>query len=112
MTYQTRKTVLRHSSGEKVDITKKITTAKIRQFDWEIMPHHPYSLDIAPSEYHLFCSLEYYLGNQTFRNPDDMHSGLTDFFASKDANFYKKGIEMLKDRWFTILNNDGDYILD
>ena len=61
---------------------------------------------------HYFGSLGHYLGNETFRNPDDMHSGLTDFFSSKDTNFYKKDIEMLKNRWFIILNNDGDYILD
>jgi len=106
-----RKGVILQQDNARPHSAKK-TTEKIRKLGWEILPHPPYSPDIAPSDYHLFRSLEHYLGNKTFRNPDDVHSGLTDFFSSKDANFYKKGIEMLKNRWQTIINNDGDYILD
>jgi histone-lysine N-methyltransferase SETMAR len=34
-----------------------MTKATIQELDWEILPHPPYSLDLAPSDYHLFCSL-------------------------------------------------------
>jgi hypothetical protein len=31
--------------------------AVIQELDWEILPHPPYSQDLAPSDYHLFHSL-------------------------------------------------------
>jgi histone-lysine N-methyltransferase SETMAR len=31
--------------------------AAIQELDWEILPHPPYSLDLAPSDYHLFSFL-------------------------------------------------------
>jgi hypothetical protein len=31
--------------------------AAIQELNWEILPHSPYSPDLAPSDYHLFCSL-------------------------------------------------------
>ena len=37
--------------------TAKITRQKLKDFRWEFLPHHPYSLDIAPSDYWLFRSL-------------------------------------------------------
>jgi hypothetical protein len=34
-----------------------MTKAAIQELDWEILPHPPYSSDLAPSDYHLFRSL-------------------------------------------------------
>ncbi|KOX76579.1 Histone-lysine N-methyltransferase SETMAR [Melipona quadrifasciata] len=31
---------------------------KLLQFDWDVLPHPPYSLDLAPSDYYLFLSLK------------------------------------------------------
>jgi hypothetical protein len=37
--------------------TANMTQAAIQELDWEILPHPPYSPDLAPSDYHLICSL-------------------------------------------------------
>jgi histone-lysine N-methyltransferase SETMAR len=34
-----------------------MTKVAIQELDWEILPHPPYSLDLAPSDYHLFPCL-------------------------------------------------------
>ena len=34
-------------------------TKKLSEFNWEILPHPPYSPDIAPSDYHLFRALQH-----------------------------------------------------
>ena len=31
------------------------------------------------------------------------------FFASKEENFYFKGIHMLPEKWQKVINSDGDY---
>jgi hypothetical protein len=40
-----------------LDYTPNMTKAFIHELDWEILPHPPYSPDLAPSDYHLFCTL-------------------------------------------------------
>lgn len=90
----------------------KRTQEKIRQLGWEVLPHPSYSPDIAPSDYHLFRSLEHNLRNRIFRNMEDVNSNLTKFFDSKDGNFFKNGIYNLEERWAKIVDNNGDYFID
>jgi len=35
-----------------------MTRQKLRELGWEVLMHPPYSPDIAPSDYHLFRSLQ------------------------------------------------------
>jgi len=90
----------------------KRTQEKIRQLGWEVLSHHPYSPDMAPSDYHLFRSMEHNLRNRTFGNVEDVNSSLTNFFASKDCNFFKTGIYNLEERWATIADNNGEYFIN
>ncbi len=76
----------------------KVTQEKIRELQWELLPHPVYSPDLAPSDYYLFRSLQNYLNWKQYEN-DEVKSDLTAFFASKPASFYKKGIEKLPERW-------------
>jgi len=41
----------------------QLTQKKIKQLEWEVLPHPPWSPDIEPSDYHLFLSLRNYLCN-------------------------------------------------
>lgn len=90
----------------------KLTQEKIRQLDWEVLPHPPYSPDIAPSDFHLFRSMEHSLKNLNFKNADDVRTRLESYFSSKDTEFYGRGIETLPTRWQKVLDNDGNYIID
>jgi histone-lysine N-methyltransferase SETMAR len=92
--------------------TARITQQKIRDLGWEVLPHPPYSPDTAPSDYHLFRSLEHFLSGKTFRNIDEIKTAISDFFASKQPSFYKQGIENLVQRWGAVVDNDGNYIID
>ncbi|GBP14629.1 Mariner Mos1 transposase [Eumeta japonica] len=40
--------------------------------DWEVLPHPPYSPDIALSDYHLFRSMAYALSEQRFTSYEDI----------------------------------------
>lgn len=92
--------------------TAKFTRDKIRQLGWEVLPHPPYSPDIAPSDYHLFRSLQDFLDGKRFTDYDNVKKGVSEFFDSKSTDFYRAGIEQLPKRWSDIVDNDGEYVID
>jgi hypothetical protein len=68
--------------------TANMMKAAIQKLDWEILPHMPYSPDLAPSDYHLFCSLSYNLHGDSFNNDNELQNWLDDFFIAKPADFF------------------------
>ena len=46
--------------------TSWVTRQKLLDMGWEVMPHPPYSPDLAPFDYHLFRSLQNHLNGKTF----------------------------------------------
>jgi transposase len=92
--------------------TANMTKAAIQEHDWEILPHPPYSPDLAPSDY-LFHSLSNNLRGAEFPSTTTLSlNWLDDFFTAKPADFFKVGIENLPERWEAVVNNGGEYILD
>lgn len=90
----------------------RVARETIRRLGWETLCHPPYSPDLAPSDYHLFHSLDNHLRGKSFTNEADLRQALTDFFASKTPEFYRKGIAQLETRWQKVLDADGDYFED
>jgi hypothetical protein len=62
-----------------------MTKAAIQELDWEILPHPPYSPDLAPSGYHLFRSVSNNLRGVSFNNDGELQNWLDDFLAAKLA---------------------------
>ncbi|KAK6764340.1 hypothetical protein RB195_024604 [Necator americanus] len=58
----------------------RTTKAKLMKFGWAILPHPPYSPDLAPSDYHLFSYLQRHLDGQEFQTRDDIKKALEQFF--------------------------------
>ena len=92
--------------------TANITKAAIQELGWEVIPHPPYSPDLAPSDFHLFRSLSNNLRGISFNNDAALQNWLDDFFTSKPPDFFRRGIEKLPERWESIINNAGEYIID
>ncbi|CAF1184879.1 unnamed protein product [Adineta ricciae] len=59
---------------------------------WITLPHPPYSPELAPTDYHLFRSLSYYLGEKKFDDENDLRAELAYFFAQKSQDFYEHEI--------------------
>ncbi|KAK6751600.1 hypothetical protein RB195_003174 [Necator americanus] len=68
-------------------IAKK-TSQKILELRWEVLPHPPYSPDLAPSDYHLFRSLQHHFEEKRYTDRDHLENNLRAFFASKSPEFY------------------------
>jgi len=75
---------------------------------WEVLPHLPYSLDIDPSDYHLFRSMTHGLSEQHFTSYEDTKNCIDDWISSKDEVFWR-GIHMLPERWEKVVASDGHF---
>lgn len=92
--------------------TSLVTCKQLLSYSWDVLPHPPYSPDLAPSDYHLFRSIQNSLRDTHFRNEDDVKIHLDRFFSSKSASFWKNGIFSLKKRWGDVIERGGTYIID
>lgn len=81
----------------------------IKALGWELLPHPLYSPDLAPSDYHLFSSMGHALAEQHFDSYEEVENWVSDWFASKDEQFYWRGIHKLPERWSKCVENNGQY---
>jgi histone-lysine N-methyltransferase SETMAR len=64
--------------------TALLTRAKLDELGWEVvLSHTPYSPDLAPSDYHLFRSMEHFLREREFEDIDQVEAAYQEFFNSK-----------------------------
>lgn len=92
--------------------TSMQTQKKLRELNWDLLIHPPYSPDLAPSDFHLFRSLQNNLTGKKFASREALKNYLDSFFANKLISFYDRGIRMLPERWKQVVENDGNYIID
>ncbi|CAK9820139.1 Histone-lysine N-methyltransferase SETMAR [Anthophora quadrimaculata] len=92
--------------------TARVTQKKILELGWSVLPHLPYSPDLAPTDYHLFCSLQNFLNGKTVNSEEQVRQAVENFFQYKSTTFYKKGIDKLPGRWEKVIDNSGEYIIN
>ena len=82
----TRKGVIFHQDNARPH-TSLVTRRKLLELVWKVMPHPPYSPDLAPSDYYLFHSLQNHLNGKPFNSNEAVKNELIPFFAAKDQTF-------------------------
>ncbi|EGI65390.1 Mariner Mos1 transposase [Acromyrmex echinatior] len=80
---------------------------------WEILPHPPYSSDIAPSDFRsmqiLFRSMQSALSGERFNSYEGIKKWLDECIASKEPDFFIRGIRLLPERWEKVVASEGAY---
>jgi transposase len=86
------------------------TMETIQKLKWNVLPHPPYSPDLAPLDYHLFGPLKEHLGGKTFRNNEDVIQDVQEWLHWQPKNFSLSSIRKLPDRWRNCIAKQGDYV--
>ncbi|KAG5305838.1 MOS1T transposase, partial [Pseudoatta argentina] len=101
------KVILLHDNA-RPHVAKPVKTY-LETLKWEVVPHPPYSPDIAPSDFHLFRSMAHGLADRRFHSYEEAQKWIDSWIASKDMSFFRRGIHVLPERREKVVSSDGQY---
>jgi histone-lysine N-methyltransferase SETMAR len=61
----------------------------LNTWQWEILPHPPYSLDLATSAFHLFPKLKEHIQEICFQPDEGVHEEVKGWLSLQGASFYQ-----------------------
>ena len=77
---------------------------------FELLPHPPYSPDLAPSDFFLFPRLKDAITGKHYGTNDDVKAAVDDYFDTLPKSFFFEGLQKLQKRWEKCIAVQGDYI--
>ena len=90
--------------------TAKLSKDAAAECGFQLLPHPPYSPDLAPSDYFLFPKLKSDMKGRRFQDDDDVIAAVDGWFESKEKDFYRNGLVMLQSRCQKCIEVQGDYV--
>jgi [histone H3]-lysine36 N-dimethyltransferase SETMAR len=90
--------------------TAKTTLAAIRQKKWELLPHPPYSPDLAPSDYWLFGPMKDSLRGQRYETEKALMADLRKWIQAQSKDWFAAGLRKLPERWHKCIEEHGGYV--
>lgn len=104
-----KKKILFHQDNAPVH-TCKVSAAKMAELKFEILPHPPYSPDLAPSDFFLFPNLKKWLGGRRFTSNEDVIEQTNAYFDAFSKLYFLEGLKNLEKRLEKCIELKGDYV--
>ena len=86
------------------------TVEHIVNLGWTVVPHPPYSPDLAPSDFHLFGPMKDGLCGKHCSSYDAIIQAVKQWATFAGADFYERGTQALVHCWQKCITNGGDYV--
>ena len=77
---------------------------------WTVLPHPPYSPDLAPYDFHLFGPLKYALRGRRFADIDDLKYSVREELRRFSKELYATGLQHLTQRTKKCVDN-GEFVV-
>lgn len=90
--------------------TSAVATAKLVELHYELLPHPPYSPDLAPCDFFLFPNLKRSLAGKKYGSNEEVIAAAEEYFAGQQKSYYTEGLKKLQHRWEKCIELKGDYI--
>ena len=78
---------------------------------FEILPHPPYSPDMAPSDICLFPKLKSHLRGTHYGSNEGIIEAINKYLGDQEKAFYFEGIRKLEQKWAKCNALKGDYLV-
>jgi histone-lysine N-methyltransferase SETMAR len=66
---------------------------------FQVLNHHPYSPDLAPSDYYLFPNIKKDLRGKKLESDEEVKAAISTHFEAKDKKYFFDGIHKLIQRY-------------
>ena len=90
--------------------TAKTTMSKLNHLKWQLLPHPPYSPDLAPSDFHLVGPLKEPLRGIRFKDEREIKKAVKDSLARFPQDWFEDGNKRLEKRWRKCIEVEGSYV--
>lgn len=90
--------------------TSRATTEALDRLKFEVLPHPPYSPDLAPNDFHFFPNLKRDIKGKHFRSDEEVKRAVNIWINSKSPEFFADGMRKLVVRWERCIELKGDFI--
>jgi len=87
--------------------TSALAKAKL---GYELLPHPPYSPDLAPCDFFLFPNLKKSLAGQKFASNEEVVAVTEAYFADLEKTYFSDELKKLEHRWVKCIKLKGDYV--
>ncbi|EFN78485.1 Histone-lysine N-methyltransferase SETMAR, partial [Harpegnathos saltator] len=87
-----------------------LATVKLVELGYELLPHPPYSPDLAPCDFFLFPNLKKSLAGQKFEPNEEVIAATETYFADLEKTYFSGGLKKLEHRWVKCIELKGDYV--
>jgi histone-lysine N-methyltransferase SETMAR len=71
------------------------TQEAIAKFGWTVLPHSPYSPDLAPSDFHSFGPLKDTLRGTRFQDDESMIHAVRTWLCEQETRWCREGMHVL-----------------
>lgn len=88
----------------------RVAMAALQKLGFEILPHPPYSPDLAPSDYYLFPNLKKELRGKKFSSDEEVKDAVSAYFFRQRQIIFFEGIHKLIERSEKCIRAAGEYI--
>ncbi len=89
--------------------TGVLTLAALGENHMEMIPHPPYSLDLAPNDYFLYPELKAQMHGRAFRTIQEVQQAAEAILKSIPQHKFEEAIKDLPVRWAKCVQSGGDY---